>query len=84
MRTIPRTSTATWLLTEFDPADTDRAFGLCDLGMGFPELGWVSITELRELRGKFGLPVERDRHFKANKPLSAYADAANSEGRIVA
>jgi len=30
---------ATWLLTELDPDDPDIAFGLCDLGMGFPELG---------------------------------------------
>ena len=28
----------TWLLTEIDPEDPDIAFGLCDLGMGFPEL----------------------------------------------
>jgi hypothetical protein len=26
----------TWLLTEIDPDDPDRAFGLCDLGSGFP------------------------------------------------
>ena len=25
----------TWLLTEIDPEDTDIAFGLCDLGMGW-------------------------------------------------
>jgi Protein of unknown function (DUF2958) len=30
----------TWLLTELD-ADTDLAFGLCDLGLGEPELGYV-------------------------------------------
>jgi hypothetical protein len=30
---------ATWLLSELDPDDHDLAFGLCDLGMGFPELG---------------------------------------------
>lgn len=33
----------TWLLTEIDPGDHDHAFGLCDLGMGMPELGWVSL-----------------------------------------
>ena len=27
---------ATWLLTEIDPEDPDIAFGLCDLGLGFP------------------------------------------------
>jgi Protein of unknown function (DUF2958) len=30
---------ATWLLTEIDPTDSDRAFGLCDPGHGHPELG---------------------------------------------
>lgn len=30
---------ATWLLTEIDPDDHDRAYGLCDLGLGMPELG---------------------------------------------
>src|SRR5450755_4554581 len=34
---------ATWLLTEIDPDDPDRAFGLCDLGFGCPELGYVSL-----------------------------------------
>lgn len=28
-----------WLLTELDPEEHDYAFGLCDLGLGFPELG---------------------------------------------
>ena len=32
-------ASATWLLAEIDPQDPDRAFGLCDLGFGFPELG---------------------------------------------
>ena len=43
---------ATWLLTEIDPDDHDHAFGLCDLGMGMPELGWVSLQELATVRGK--------------------------------
>ena len=32
---------ATWLLTELDPEDVDRAFGLCDLGLGCPEVGYA-------------------------------------------
>ena len=75
---------ATWLLTELDPEDPDIAFGLCDLGMGFPELGSVSIAELETVRGKLGLAVERDRHFEATKPLSAYVDAAVRAGGIIA
>lgn len=42
---------ATWLLTELDPAEPDRAFGLCDLGRGSLELGYVHLAELSALRG---------------------------------
>lgn len=75
---------ATWLLTEIDPSEPQIAFGLCDLGCGFPELGYVSLPELEQVRGKMGLPVERDQHFKADKRLSAYADIARKAGCIVA
>jgi len=68
----------TWLLSELDPDEPDIAFGLCDLGMGFPELGSVRISELGSLRGRLGLPVERDLHFAADKTLSEYADEART------
>ncbi|MEP7113887.1 MAG: DUF2958 domain-containing protein [Ilumatobacteraceae bacterium] len=74
----------TWLLTEIDPDDTDRAFGLCDLGMGYPELGYVSLEELASVRGKLGLPIERDLHFAPAKPISAYVNEARALGRISA
>lgn len=74
---------ATWLLTELDPADPDLAFGLCDLGLGYPELGYVRLSELLTVRGKLGLPVERDLWFRADKPLSAYTDAALAAEHIV-
>lgn len=74
---------ATWLLTEIDPDEHDHAFGLCDLGLGYPELGWVSLAELATARGRLGLPVERDLHFQATKPISAYAREALLAGRIV-
>ena len=74
---------ATWLLTEIDPDDHDHAFGLCDLGLGAPELGWVSLQELTTVRGRLGLPVERELHFRAEKRLSAYARDARLAGRIV-
>ncbi len=73
---------ATWLLTELDPGDDDIAFGLCDLGLGCPELGYVSLLELAAVRGRLGLPVECDRHFKANKPLSVYTNEAQAKGAI--
>jgi len=74
---------ATWLLTEIDPDDHDRAFGLCDLGQGFPELGYVSLATLQSVRGPLGLPVERDLYFRASKPISAYACEARLAERIV-
>ncbi|KZD12454.1 DUF2958 domain-containing protein [Oceanibaculum pacificum] len=75
---------ATWLLSELDPEDEDIAFGLCDLGMGCPELGSVRLSELAAVRGPGGLTIERDEHFKATKSLSAYADEAREHDRIQA
>jgi hypothetical protein len=74
----------TWLLTEIDPTDSDTAFGLCDLGVGCPELGYVSLSELAAVRGRLGLPVERDLYFKADKTLGAYAQIASDNEHIVA
>jgi hypothetical protein len=64
----------TWLLTEIDPENPDIAFGLCDLGFGCPELGSVSLSELESVRGRLGLPIERDLYFTATQTLSACAD----------
>jgi hypothetical protein len=74
---------ATWLLTEIDPDDETVAWGLCDLGMGFPEFGTVSLTELANYRGRLGLGIERDLYFEARGPISAYISAANKAERIV-
>jgi hypothetical protein len=49
----------TWFVSEFDGDDT--FFGLVK---GFEaELGYFSISELLEIRGQLGLPVERDLYF---------------------
>lgn len=74
---------ATWLISEIDPETPDIAFGLCDLGVGFPELGSVSIAELKAVR-RIGLGVERDLHFTADKSLVEYADEARLHNRICA
>lgn len=75
---------ATWLISAIDPYDDDHAFGLADLNLGFPELGWVSLAELAAVRGPLRLPVERDLYFKADRPMSVYAREARLAGRIVA
>ena len=63
----------TWLIAEYTPGDPDHLFGLCDLGMGFPEMGYVSRGELEGLRiPPFGLPLERDLYFTGKYPLVVY------------
>ena len=74
---------ATWLLTELDPEEPDIAWGLCDLGMGFPEFGTVRLSELKSFTGIAGLRIERDRFFTAKGPISRYIDAAAKAGHIV-
>lgn len=73
---------ATWLLTEIDPDTPSRAFGLCDLGMGCPELGYVDLDEIAAVRGPFGLPVERDEHYVETRVLSVLAELARKAGVI--
>lgn len=73
-------ASATWLISEID--EDNIMFGLCDLGMGMPELGYVSLDEITESRG-LKLTVERDRWFSATAPMSAYADAARRAGRLI-
>ena len=75
----------TWLITEIEPG-TNSAFGLCDMGQGYPELGYVSIDELAALKipGWGSLGIERDIHFEADMTISEYADLARETGSIAA
>ena len=58
-----------WYCTEGEPVLNDkgaevdfRFFGLVD---GFEkELGYFALSELEEVRGPMGLPIERDLHFR--------------------
>ena len=70
---------ATWLITEMDSADEDTLFGLCDLGIGFPELGNVSLEELQRTRH-----IERDLYFTATATLSTYTKASMQERKVIA
>lgn len=53
---------ATWFITEYD-AENRAFFGLCDLYGDGGELGSVSLDELQEFKGRFGLKIERDLHW---------------------
>lgn len=72
----------TWLLTECDPGGI--AFGLCDLGMGLPELGSLDLQELASIRGPGGLRIEQDLHWSTDKPLSKWSAEAAAHGHIKA
>lgn len=70
-----------WLITEI-AQDADSLFGLCDLDMGFPELGYVSLDELEAIRLPFGLRIARDPHFVGHLPLTKWASLAHRLGSI--
>jgi hypothetical protein len=73
---------ATWLLTEIDPEAPDIASGLCCLGLGSPELGYISLDEITAVRGLMGLSVERDEHYVETRALSVLAKLARRAGHI--
>ena len=75
---------ASWLLTEAYAEGQDvRLFGLIDIGLGEAVLGYVMLSDIEDVRGKLGLPVERDLYFKAEHRLSTYAKIARHAGMIV-
>ena len=53
-------SSFTWYATEFDGEDT--FFGL--VAGHEKELGYFSLSELQQVKGLLGLPIERDRWWK--------------------
>lgn len=74
---------ATWLLSELDPTDGDTAFGLCDLGIGTPELGHVKLSDLASIVGPLKQHVMCDRYFRPTRSLSDYARMARANGSII-
>ena len=88
---------ATRLIYAVDPHDDDTLFGLADLGLNAPELGYISLAELDEIRVNVRvrnprtgavltgppIPQERDLYFRPNGSLQQYADAAQLHRRIV-
>lgn len=74
---------ATWLLTEMVEHDQNIMFGLCDVGQGYPELGYVALSEIEAVRGPGGLRIERDIHFEPLASVGVYAAAARQADRIV-
>ncbi|MFC3682953.1 DUF2958 domain-containing protein [Hydrogenophaga luteola] len=73
---------ATWLLAALDPADGDTAWGLCDVGIGMPELGSIRLSDLVAIVGPQRMPVRRDQHFHVARPMSEYLRLAQANGSI--
>jgi len=74
--------TGCWLLTQLDPDSPDNAYGLCDLGLGYAELGYVAVSDLESFAGKHGAPVVREEGFIPQYPISVYTRAARAAGHI--
>jgi hypothetical protein len=72
---------ATWLICAME-SDEDTLYGLCDLGFGEPELGYVSLEELKEVSAGLAIGLERDLSFRGTRPISSYARDARAAGRI--
>lgn len=70
-----------WLISERDPKDHDLLFGLCDLGMGFPELGYVRLSQLEDSK-VMGLGVERDLYWTPTQTLKGLAYGAKRLGSV--
>ncbi len=65
----------TWHFSEYDP-ERREFFGLCDLGMGFPEMGYASRDEIEGIRGRFGLAPEREMYGSPSKTYNELIAAA--------
>jgi hypothetical protein len=76
----------TWLLTELDPDEPTEAFGLCDLGLGCPELGYVSLSDSSRYAGHSILPSSaictssQTRRYRPMPPRRASLATSRPEG----
>ena len=68
-----------WLGAELDE-DGDIMFGLADIG--YPELGYWSLSEMQSVRLPFGMGIEWDLLFTGDFPISVWAEAARQAGSI--
>jgi hypothetical protein len=72
---------ATWLITEFNEGE-GMFFGICDLGFGFPELGYVSLEEIESVDLPFGMKIERDMYWSPEGNIMQYLTKAKEKGEI--
>ncbi len=51
-----------WYATEYRPEEK-LFFGYCEVLPGGGELGYFTLADLESVKNRFGVKVERDRHF---------------------
>lgn len=76
---------ARWMITELHPDFGDMGYGLCDLGIGLPEMGEVDLAQLDGPNGAFMMAAERDGRYRPSPdlPVSRLDRMAAEAGRIV-
>ena len=63
------TGRGTWYGCEYDKEDTFFGYWVSPLGSDCDEWGYFSLAELKSVRGKMGLGIERDLHWDSNTPM---------------
>lgn len=66
------TGSGVWYICEGNREDNGdwTLFGWCDPGLGYPELGYVMLSELESIKLPLGLTIERDIFFDNPTTLS--------------
>ena|SRR5438034_7619011 len=77
VRLFNPTGIGTWWVCAFDP-DTQIAWGVAELQTR--EVGSFSMAELVAFRGGFGLPIERDLHYRPVSIAEVMGITAEREG----
>jgi hypothetical protein len=67
-----------WYIVDIDN-DEDTMFGLCCLD--YAELGYVSLNELKSIKVRMGLGIERDIHWNVKK-ISECTQEAHKKGYL--
>ena len=77
VRLFNPTGIGTWHIAAYDP-DTQIAWGVAELHGR--EVGSFSMAEIVNFRGRFGLPIERDLHYRPVSVAEVMGLTAEREG----
>jgi len=82
VKLILTNSNISFLISELDPDLPTFAYGLCDLGLGYTELGWFILSMIEKMQIQNHI-LETDPGFIARYPLSVYFAASKKAGKMV-